>query len=129
MELHLRSDFLFLLHGKTDGIQYEIHTLTCSCFARNHAVVKQIPNHGQIEYTLSGMDEGNIRDPFVVGSVRLKVSVQSIFVFVKLLAHLPHTAVSISLVAFLLLLADDGGKLRIVRRLIQALDIVIAATA
>ena len=75
------------------------------------------------------MDEGNIRDPFVVGSVRLKVSVQSIFVFVKLLAHLPHTAVSISLVAFPLLPADDGGKLPIVHRLIQPLDIVIAATA
>ena len=76
VELQLRSDLLFLLHGKSDGVQHKIYTLICSGFICNNAIIEQIPDHRQIEHTLPGMDIGDIRDLLVVGAVCLKLSVQ-----------------------------------------------------
>ena len=94
VELQLRSDFLLLLHGKSDGVQYEIDRLCCSCFIRNNAIVEQIPNYREVKNTLTGMDVGDIRDSFVVWPVSLKLSVQQVFVLVKLLSHLSPLSAS-----------------------------------
>lgn len=91
VELQLLSDFLFLLHGKSDGFQHKIHTLTCSYFVRDNTIVKQIPDYRQIKNSLTCVDIRNARDPFVVRLIGLKLFVQQVFVFVKLLPPLSWT--------------------------------------
>lgn len=89
VELQLLSDLLFyLLHGKMNGIQYQIHCLFRSGFVSHNAIVIEIADHGQIQYTLLGANVGDVRDPFAVGSVRMELPVQQILVLVCLLAHL-----------------------------------------
>ncbi len=99
VELQLRSDFLFLLHGKPDSVQHEVGRLCCSCFVCNDAVVKQIPNHRQIEHTLFGVDIRDICDLFMVWSICLKLSVQQILVFMELLTHLSPPSAAANLCA------------------------------
>ena len=59
-----------------------------SGFISYDAVVIEVPDHGQAQYALHGMDVGDVRHPFAVGPVRMKVPVQQIFVLVYLLPHL-----------------------------------------
>ena len=89
VELQLRSGLLFyLLHSKMNGIQHQVHGLFCSGFVSHNGVVIEIPDHGQIQDTLLGVDVGDVRYPFAVGPVRMKLPVQKIFVLVYLLPHL-----------------------------------------
>ena len=52
------------------------------------AVVIEIPDHGQIQDTLLGVDVRDVRYPFAVGPVCVKFSVQQILIPVDLLPHL-----------------------------------------
>ena len=89
VELQLRSDRLFLpLHGQPDGIQDKIHCLLSSGLVSHDAVVIEIPDHGQVQYALLGVDVGDVRYPFAVGPVRMELPVQQILVLVYLLSHL-----------------------------------------
>ncbi len=96
VELQLRSDRLFLLlHRQTNGVQDQIHRLLSSGLISHDAVVIEIPDHGQIQDTLLGVDVRDVRYPLVIGPVRVKVSVQQILIPVDLLPHLlpfPTTA-------------------------------------
>ncbi len=89
VELQLLSGLLFyLLHSKTNGIQNQIHCLFRSGFVSHNAIVVEIADHGQIQYALLGVDVGDVRDPFSVGPVCMKLPVQQILVLVRLLPHL-----------------------------------------
>ena len=89
VELQLRSDLLFpLLHGQTNGVQNQIHRLFRSGFVGHNAVVIEVPDHGQVQYALLGVDVRDVRYPFAVGLVCVKVPVQQILVLVYLLPHL-----------------------------------------
>ncbi len=57
VELQLRSDFLFLLlHCQTNGVQNQIHRLFRSSFVGHNAVVIEIPDYGQVQHALFGVD-------------------------------------------------------------------------
>lgn len=56
----------------------------------NNAVIIKFPDHGQILYALLGVDVENIRRPFAVGSVRMKPTVQQVFVLIACCPRLPH---------------------------------------
>ena len=89
VEAQLRSGPLFLpLHGQTNGVQDQIHRLLGSGFVGNDAVVIEIPDHGQIQYALPGVDVGDVRYPFAVGPVRMELPVQQVLVPVYLLSYL-----------------------------------------
>ena len=62
VELQLRSDRLFLpLHGQTNSVQNQIHRLLSSGLVSHDAVVIEIPDHGQVQYALLGVDVGDVR--------------------------------------------------------------------
>ena len=89
VEVELPGDPLFLLpHSQTNGVQHQVHSLAGGRFVGDDAVVIEVPDHGQIQYALLGMDVGDVRYPFAVGPVRMKLPVQKIFVLVYLLPHL-----------------------------------------
>ena len=89
VELQLRSGPLFLpLHGQTNGVQNQVHRLLRCSFISYDAVVIEVPDHGQIQYALLGMDVGDVCYPFTVGPVRMELPVQQILVLVYLLPHL-----------------------------------------
>lgn len=90
VERQLRSDTLFLqLHCQAVSIQNQIHRLLGSGLVDQDTVVIDIPEHGQVQYALFGVDVRDICYPFVVGSTRMKISVEQILILVKLLSHLP----------------------------------------
>lgn len=77
VELQLLSDSLFLFfHRQPDRIQYKIDRLPRRCLVSYNAIVIQIPDYGQIQYTPLRMDVRDVRDPFRIRSVRPKLSVQ-----------------------------------------------------
>lgn len=78
----------FPLHGQTNGIQHQVDCLMCSGFVSYYAVVIEISDHGQVQYALLCVDVGNIRYPFAVRPVRIKLPIQQILVLVDLLPHL-----------------------------------------
>ena len=76
MELQLRSDLLFLLlHCQTNGVQNQIHRLFRSGFVSYNAVVIEVPDHGQVQHALLGVDVRDVCYPFAVGFIRMKVPV------------------------------------------------------
>ena len=88
-EVQLRSDCLFLvLHGQADGVQNQIHRLLCFGLVSHNAVVVEITDYGQVQNTLLCVDVRDVRDPFAVGSICVKVSIQQILILVELLSHL-----------------------------------------
>ena len=59
-EVQLRSDCLFLvLHGQADGVQNQIYRLLCSGFVSDNGIVIEIPDHGQVQHALPGVDVGS----------------------------------------------------------------------
>ena len=89
VELQLCGDLLFFsFHGQTNGVQHQIHRLCRSCFLSRNAVIIEVPDHGQVQYALLGVDVGDVCYPFAVRLVRMKLPVQQIFVLVYLLPHL-----------------------------------------
>ena len=79
---------LLLLHCQTDGVQDQIYRLLRSRLISYNAVVIEIPDHGQIQYALLGVDVRDIRYPFSVRPICVKFSVQQILIPVDLLPHL-----------------------------------------
>src|SRR5699024_2639412 len=65
-----------------------VDCLLCAGLIGNDAVVIEIPNHRQIQYALLCVNVRNIRYPFTVRSVCMKLSVEQILVLVDLLPHL-----------------------------------------
>ncbi len=83
VEPQLRGGLLlFFTHCLADGAQNRIRRWLCCSLEGYNAVVIQIPDHGQVQYALPGVDAGDVRSPFAVGSVRVKVPVKQIFVLV-----------------------------------------------
>ena len=77
VELQLHSDFLFLLlHCQTNGVQNQIHRLFRSGFVGHNAIVIEIPNHGQVQHALPGVNVRDVRYPFAVWLACVKVHVQ-----------------------------------------------------
>ncbi len=75
VELQLRGCPLFLLlHGQMNGVQNQIHSLICSGFAGHNATVIEVPDHGQVQYALLGVDIRDLRSSFAVGLVCVKLS-------------------------------------------------------
>lgn len=82
VEVLLRSGLLlFSVHCLEDDVQHQIHALLCSRLVGHDAVVIQIPDHGQVQFALSGMDIGDIGHPFAVRHFGMKISVEEIFIF------------------------------------------------
>ena len=75
-------------HGNADRIQHQIHRLLSSGFISRNAVAIEVPDHGQMQDTLPGMDIRNISHLLGVRLVRLELSIQQILVFIYLLSHL-----------------------------------------
>lgn len=63
-------------------------SLMCFGLVGDDAIVIEIPDHGKIQYALPGMDVRDVRYPFPVGPVRMKLSVQQIPVLIGLITHL-----------------------------------------
>ncbi len=60
VELQLRSGPLFLLaHGQANGVQHQVDCLLCAGLVGNNAVVVKVPDHGQVQYALLGVDVGS----------------------------------------------------------------------
>ena len=79
VELQLCGDLLlFSAHCLADGIQHQVHCLLGCSLVSYNAVVVQIPDHGQVQYTLFGLDIGNIGHPFAVWRFSLKVPVKKV---------------------------------------------------
>ena len=76
---------VLLLHGQTDGIQNQFHRSFRSGFIGHDAVAIEVPDHGQIQHTLIGVDVRDVRYLFAVGLVCVKVPVQQVLVLVYLL--------------------------------------------
>ena len=77
MELQRCGDLLFLL-SFSDRTQYEVYVLIRSGLVCNDAVVIKISDDRQIQKALSRFDIRNISYPFLIGSVRMKISVKQI---------------------------------------------------
>ena len=89
VELQLRGGPLFLLlHGQMNGVQNQIHSLFCSGFAGHNATVIEVPDHGQVQYALLGVDIRDLRSSFAVGLVCVKLSVEQIFILADPLPRL-----------------------------------------
>ena len=89
VELQLRGGSLFLpLHGQANGVPHQVYCLLCFGLVGDDSVAVELPDHGQIQYALPGVDAGDVRYPFAVGFVRVKLPVRQIFVLVDLLPHL-----------------------------------------
>ena len=86
VELQLRGGSLFLpLHGQANGVPHQVYCLLCFGLVGDDSVAVELPDHGQIQYALPGVDAGDVRYPFAVGFVRVKLPVRQIFVLVDLL--------------------------------------------
>ena len=89
----------------------KIHRLLRSCLVGHNAVVVEIPDYGQVQYTLTGVDAGDICYPFAVGPVCMKRPVEQIFVPVGLLPHLPPFPAAADLRQQIILLHDQQHSL------------------
>ena len=89
----------------------KIHRLLCSGLVDHDAVVVEIPDYGQISYALLCVEVGNIRYQFAVGSVRIELPVEQIFVPVGLLPHLPPFPAAADLRQQIILLHDQQHSL------------------
>ena len=65
MELQLRGGSLFLpLHGQANGVPHQVYCLLCFGLVGDDSVAVELPDHGQIQYALPGVDAGDVRYPF-----------------------------------------------------------------
>ena len=89
VELQLCGDLLlFFADCQPDGVQDQIHCLLCPSLVSHNAVVVEVTDHRQVQHSLFGMDIRNVRDPFTVRLVCVKLSIQQILILVELLPHL-----------------------------------------
>lgn len=120
VELQLRSDPLFLfLHCQADGVQDQIHRLPCPGLVGHNAVVVEIADHGQVQYTFSCMDVRDVRDPFAVYPVCVKISIQKIFILMKLLAHLSPLSAAADLRQQIILFHDPQHRFGVVENVLS----------
>ena len=73
---------------RKDAVQDQIHCLLCPSLVSHNAVVVEVTDHRQVQHSLFGMDIRNVRDPFTVRLVCVKLSIQQILILVELLPHL-----------------------------------------
>ena len=73
VRLSLEDDDLF--HGKMDRIQHQVHRLIGPGLVSHNTPVIEVTDHRQIQHTLFGVDVRDIRHPFGVSFVRLKLSI------------------------------------------------------
>ena len=89
MELQSPGGLLFLLlHRQADGIQDQTYGLRFCRFISYDAVIIKVPDHGQIEDTLAGVNVRDICDPFGVRSVCMEIPVEQVFISMDLLSHI-----------------------------------------
>lgn len=89
MELQSPGGLLFLLlHRQADGIQDQTYGLRFCRFISCDAVIIKVPDHGQIEDTLAGVNVRDICDPFGVRSVCMEIPVEQVFISMDLLSHI-----------------------------------------
>ena len=69
-----------LLHRQADGIQDQIYGLGFCRFISYDAVIIKVPDHGQIEDTLSGVNVRDICNPFGVWPVCIEIPVEQVFI-------------------------------------------------
>ena len=72
VKVQFPSDPFFLNRG-ADGVQHKADRLPGTGLIGGNTVVIQIPADGEIEKALSCWNIGDISDPFLVGSVGIKV--------------------------------------------------------
>lgn len=77
-----------LLHCQADGIQDQTCGLRFCRFISCDAVIVKVPDHGQIEDTLAGVNVRDICDPFGVRSVCMEIPVEQVFISMDLLSHI-----------------------------------------
>ena len=88
VELQLPSGLLFS-HCITNGIKHEAHGLIDSGFVGDNAVVKEVTDDGKVQDTLRCVNVGYVDYPLLIGPLGGEVTVQQIFIAVKLLSHNP----------------------------------------
>ena len=80
-ELQLYGDLLlFSVYCLSDSVQNQVHRLFRSGFVGHNAV--EVPDRRQVQHSLFGVDVRNVRYPFAIESVCVKVSVEKLLVFV-----------------------------------------------
>ena len=83
----LQDPLLLFFHRQADGIEYQVNGLLRSSLVSNDAVVIEIAYHGEIQHALLGMDIGNIRYPFRIGTVCMELAIEQIFIAMYLLSQ------------------------------------------
>ena len=74
VELQLRSDLFFPL-GSADRGKDKVNVLLGPRFVGNDAIVVKIADNRKVQRTLPGLNIGYIRNPLLVGTVCMKISV------------------------------------------------------
>ena len=82
-----------LLHCQTNGVQNQIHRLFRSGFAGHNAIVIEIPDHGQVQHALPGVNVRDVRYPFAVWLACVKVPVHAKTAFPLLCNHFRKSCV------------------------------------
>ena len=88
VELQLPSGLLFS-HCIANGVEYKAHALIGSDFVGDNAVVKEVTDDGKVQDTLRCVNVGYVGYPLLIGLQGGEVTVQQIFIAVKLLSHNP----------------------------------------
>ena len=83
VELQLCGD-LFLSLGCSDRGKDEVDVLLCTSLVSNNTVVVEVANDRKIQYTLSCLDIRNICYPLLIGTLRMEISVEQIWVSVQI---------------------------------------------
>ena len=88
VELQLPSGLLFS-HCIANGVEYKAHGLIGSGFVGDNAVVKEVMDDGKVQDTLCCVNIRYVGSPLLIGPLGGEVTVQQIFIAVKLLSHNP----------------------------------------
>ena len=88
VELQLPSGLLFS-HCIVDGVEYKAHGLIGSGFVGDNAAVKEVADDAKVQDTLRCVNVGYFGYPLLIGQQGGEVTVQQIFIAVKLLSHNP----------------------------------------
>ena len=75
VELQLCGD-LFLSLGCSDRGENEVNVLFSTCLVCNDTIVIEVTNDRKIQYALSCLDIRNICYPLLIGTFRMKISIE-----------------------------------------------------
>ena len=88
VEVQLPGGLLFS-HSIADGVEYKAHGLIGSGFVGDNAVVKEITDDGKVQDSLRCVNVGYVGYPLRIGPLGREVTIEQIFIAVKLLTHDP----------------------------------------